>query len=164
MARWTETWLSGLGAAGVDTRPDGWKGRRLGLPPEGAGSVATTGSRIAAFAVDSIASGLVVLPFFSDPADSRRGLAGVAALAVMNILLVSLTGRTFGMRLLGLRVAPVAGTDGVPGFLGACIRTALLLLLLPALVFDRDGRGLHDKASGTVVLRTGGTRSFAEDD
>ena len=31
--------------------------------------------------------------------------------------------------------------------------TALLFLLVPALVFDRDGRGLHDRYSDTAVVR-----------
>jgi uncharacterized RDD family membrane protein YckC len=30
----------------------------------------------------------------------------------------------------------------------------LLLLFIPALIWDRDGRGLHDRAAGTVVLHT----------
>jgi uncharacterized RDD family membrane protein YckC len=34
------------------------------------------------------------------------------------------------------------------------VRTALLALFLPAVVTDRDGRGLHDLAAKTVVLRT----------
>jgi hypothetical protein len=28
----------------------------------------------------------------------------------------------------------------------------LLLLLIPALIWDRDGRGLHDKAADSVVV------------
>jgi uncharacterized RDD family membrane protein YckC len=39
-----------------------------------------------------------------------------------------------------------------PGLWRAALRTALLLLLVPALVWDRDGRGLHDKAAGTVLV------------
>ena len=162
MARWTGTWLSGLGAAGVQAPADGWRGRGLGLPPEGTGAVATTGSRVAAFFLDAVASGLVVLPFFTDPYDSRRGLAGVAVLAVMNIVLVSLSGQTFAMRLLGIRVHALRGGSGRPSLLAALVRTALLTLLLPALIFDRDGRGLHDRAAGTVVVRTRSARSFGE--
>jgi uncharacterized RDD family membrane protein YckC len=33
------------------------------------------------------------------------------------------------------------------------VRTLLLLLLVPALVFDKDLRGLHDKAARTIVIR-----------
>jgi uncharacterized RDD family membrane protein YckC len=33
------------------------------------------------------------------------------------------------------------------------VRTVLLCLVIPAFIWDRDGRGLHDKAAGTVVVR-----------
>jgi len=33
------------------------------------------------------------------------------------------------------------------------VRTVLLFLLVPAVVFDRDGRGLHDRLSDTAVVR-----------
>jgi uncharacterized RDD family membrane protein YckC len=32
-------------------------------------------------------------------------------------------------------------------------RTALLCLLVPAVIFDRDGRGLHDRLTDTAVVR-----------
>jgi len=35
----------------------------------------------------------------------------------------------------------------------AIVRTLLLFLLVPAVIWDRDGRGLHDRASGTAVVR-----------
>ena len=167
MARWTGTWLSGLGAAGVDLQPDGWRGRRLGLPPEGPGSLATTGSRVAAFLVALMAGGLLgglVNSFVADPTPLQRTLAGNGAFALEVLVLTALTGQSLGMKLIGIRVARLADPAGAPGFLPAAVRLALLCLLLPALVFDRDGRGLHDKAAGTAVLRATGTSSFAEDD
>ena len=33
------------------------------------------------------------------------------------------------------------------------MRTALLLLVIPAVIFDPDQRGLHDKVVGTVLVR-----------
>jgi hypothetical protein len=33
------------------------------------------------------------------------------------------------------------------------LRTVLLLLVIPALVWDRDGRGLHDRLSRAVQVR-----------
>jgi len=33
------------------------------------------------------------------------------------------------------------------------VRSALLCLVIPAVVWDRDGRGLHDTAAGTVLVR-----------
>jgi hypothetical protein len=33
------------------------------------------------------------------------------------------------------------------------LRTVLLLLVIPAVIWDRDGRGLHDKAVHAVQVR-----------
>lgn len=166
MARWTGTWLSGLAAAGVETGArDGWRGRRLGLPPEGSGAVATTGSRAAAFLLDIVVAGLIgglVNVLVNDPTPGQRAFAANGAFALEVVLLTALTGQSIGMRVLGIRVARLADLDAPPGFLPAAVRTALLMLLLPALVLDGDGRGLHDKAAGTVVLRTRDARSFAD--
>jgi uncharacterized RDD family membrane protein YckC len=45
--------------------------------------------------------------------------------------------------------------SGLPRWPAIVVRTGLLLLVLPAVVYDRDGRGLHDRAAGTVVVRAG---------
>ncbi|MCW2751582.1 MAG: putative rane protein, partial [Aeromicrobium sp.] len=37
--------------------------------------------------------------------------------------------------------------------LRAVVRTAMLCLLVPAVIFDRDGRGLHDRLTDTAVVR-----------
>ena len=34
------------------------------------------------------------------------------------------------------------------------MRTVLLFLVIPAVVWDRDGRGLHDKIAHTVIVAT----------
>jgi uncharacterized RDD family membrane protein YckC len=39
------------------------------------------------------------------------------------------------------------------GLLGGAIRAFLLCLVIPAVVYDRDRRGLHDKAAQTIVVR-----------
>ena len=36
----------------------------------------------------------------------------------------------------------------------AVVRTVLLCLLVPALLVDADGRGLHDRLTQTAVVRT----------
>ena len=165
MARWTGTWLSGLAAAGVDRHGEGsWAGRRLGLPPEGPGAVATTGSRVAALVVDVIVGALIgglVNVYLDDPTSLQRTLATNGAFAAQVIVLQALTGQSIGMRLVGIRVARRADPEGPPGLLPVAVRTALIFLVLPAVLLDRDGRGLHDKAGGTVVLRAKGSRSFA---
>lgn len=159
MARWTGTWLSGLSAAGADRRPEGfWPGRGFGLPESGPGAVATTGSRVGALVVDLLAGALIgafVSGLLDDPTSVQRSLVANGAFAVQVIVLQSLTGQSIGMRLLGIRVARLADPRDVPGFVPVAVRTALIFLVVPALLLDRNGRGLHDKAAGTVVLRGG---------
>jgi uncharacterized RDD family membrane protein YckC len=53
--------------------------------------------------------------------------------------------------LLHLRVLRPDGQ--LAGFGAALMRTVLLGMVIPALIWDRDGRGLHDRASGVVVVR-----------
>jgi uncharacterized RDD family membrane protein YckC len=93
--------------------------------------------------------------------DSRLGLADEAAFAVHVLVATALTGQSLGKLVLGIRVVRLEDRAGPPGFLPAAIRTALLMLVIPAVIIDRDGRGLHDKAAGTLVVRTRDARPFA---
>jgi uncharacterized RDD family membrane protein YckC len=121
------------------------RGQRLGLPAAGPGSIAGFGSRLLAFVVDAVMCDLVALLVFED-------LAWVTVVFLVEVLLLTwLQGASAGQRLLRLRIVRL---DGRPVGLGtATMRTALLALLVPVLIWDRDGRGLHDRAAGTVLLR-----------
>nr|WP_255669850.1 RDD family protein [Aeromicrobium wangtongii] len=66
-------------------------------------------------------------------------------------LLSGLLGRSIGKRVMGLRLENRNGQPiGVPR---ALLRTALLCLVLPAIVMTEDKRGLHDLAAGSRVVR-----------
>ena len=157
MARWQGTWLTGLGSAGLGQGTQGeWRGQRLGLPEGGPGSVASFGAKAGAFVVDVLLAGLagsLVNVVVTDPSDVQRNAAGYLAFAVLYVGSLALTAQTPGMRLVGLRVLPLTGTRLALGLVPALLRTAVLATLVPALVSDRDARGLHDKAAGTVVVR-----------
>ena len=56
-----------------------------------------------------------------------------------------------GHRLLGLKVVRLDGSDAGP--VRGTVRSVLLSLAVPALVWDRDQRGLHDRFVGTVLRR-----------
>jgi hypothetical protein len=56
------------------------------------------------------------------------------------------------MYLAGLRVIRVSA-DAPIDPLRILGRTALLCLFVPALIFDRDGRGMHDRLTDTAVVR-----------
>ncbi len=67
------------------------------------------------------------------------------------ILFVGFFGYSIGHRVLRMQVQTL---DGRPaGFLTAAIRSVLICLVIPALIFDPDQRGLHDRARGTVLVR-----------
>ena len=58
--------------------------------------------------------------------------------------------------MLGYQQRPrvVVRLDGKPvNLLQALGRTLLICLVVPPLVFNRDNRGLHDLAFGTIALR-----------
>ena len=83
---------------------------------------------------------------------SQRGAVGVGVFAVMTVVLLSTIGQTIGMRVLHMRVVP-AGRLRMPWPVALLIRTLLLIAFIPAVIFDRDSRGLHDRISGTAVIR-----------
>lgn len=71
--------------------------------------------------------------------------------ALEHFLLVSTLGYTVGHRIFDIEVRRLDGH--VPGLIKALIRTALVILVIPALIFNRDNRGLHDLAAGTLILK-----------
>ena len=126
--------------------PSRYPGERLGFPDEGRGSVARPGRRIIALVIDWGLAILVGLPFFHNDA-----WANLAIFVVMQIVFIPTIGGSIGHRLLGLRVVAISG-----GWIGPwrpIVRTLLLAIVLPALVWDSDQRGFHDKIAGTVLLR-----------
>lgn len=130
----------------------GYRGQQLGLPEEGPGSIARPGRRLGALAVDwgmsiLIASQLITQGYKA-PATSNWALL---VFFLMSVLTVGTIGFTPGKRLFGLRVVEV--TTGQVKPLRALLRCVLLCLAVPALVWDRDGRGLHDRLAGTVEVR-----------
>lgn len=140
--RWAGSWLSGVPAPdGAQTYP----GERLGLPETGSGSVATIGRRLLALLADWLLCMVIALAAF------RSQFWTLPVFAAETYLLTALTGVTVGKRLLGIRVMRLGG--GPAGFGWALVRTVLLLAVVPALVTDRDLRGLHDRAANTVVVR-----------
>ncbi len=132
-----------------------YPGRPFGLPVEGPGSVAGWGRRVAALFVDWFAS-LAIAGLLSEPLgwDTARGrsLGPILVLFVVTSLLVGLLGTSLGHRLLGVRVARLDGRT-VVGIPRAMLRSLLLCLVIPAVIYDKDRRGLHDLAAGTIVVR-----------
>lgn len=159
MARWTGTWLQGPEVTLGELRnPDSYPGERLGLPREGVGSLASFSARLGAFGIDIVASALIARllnVWVQDPSPVQRQAASVVVLTVEQLLLVALTGQTLGMKLLDLRVLRFKDSSRPPGMVWSAVRTLVLMLTLGlAGFFTKNGRGLHDLAAGSVVVRT----------
>ncbi|MFB7515924.1 RDD family protein [Streptomyces sp. NPDC056144] len=146
------SWLSGPRAAAEQAGVDfGYRGQQLGLPEEGPGSIARPGRRLGALAVDWALCLLIAYGLITDSYTQATGNWALALLFVVSVLTVGTVGSTPGKRLFGLGVVSVNG--GRLGILRVVLRSALVCLAIPALIWDRDGRGLHDRLSGAVQVR-----------
>lgn len=128
---------------------------------------AFVGRRLVGIGLDWVLCLLISSALLTDPAFQPEGASAVERLllagapfatlavwAAQHLVLVASLGTTIGHRVVGLRVVR---EDGAPfvGVLKAAVRTALLALVIPAVVWGPDGRGLHDRAAGTRIVRIG---------
>ena len=67
------------------------------------------------------------------------------------LVLTSFGGATAGHRIVGLKVVRFAD-GGAPSPIQALIRTILLVLVVTAITYDDNGRGVHERLSGTALL------------
>ena len=133
-----------LTAPTADSTP-AYPGQRFGLPEHGPGSVASMPRRILALFIDWLLSMLIAYWL------THSQFWTIAVFAVEVYVLTATTGFTVGKRLAGIRTIRTDGS--LVGFKWSLVRTAILLTVIPPLLTDRDLRGLHDRASDTVVVR-----------
>ncbi|MET8409809.1 RDD family protein [Streptomyces sp. NPDC005195] len=146
------SWLSGPRAAMEDSGAElGYRGEQLGLPEHGPGSIARPGRRLGALAVDWALCMVIAYGLLTDGYGQATGNWALLVFFALGVLTVGTVGFTPGKRLFGLRIVPEGGGRLNP--LRALLRTALLCVAVPALVWDRDGRGLHDRLARTVEVR-----------
>lgn len=103
------------------------------------------GARLGAFLLDALMCDLIAFGLL-------RNITWVTPIFALEVVVLTAFGSaSAGQRLRRLRVVRLDGSRVGP--VRALARTFLLCLLVPALIWDRDGRGLHDKATGTVLVR-----------
>jgi uncharacterized RDD family membrane protein YckC len=133
-----------------DIPPSTYPGERLGLPEEGVGSIGRLGRRVVALLVDWAIANVIAL--LAGPyASTAQSWATLGIFALMQVIFIPTVGGSIGHRLLGMRVVPIRG--GWVGLWRPVLRTLLLVVVIPALVWDSDQRGFHDKVAGTVLIR-----------
>ncbi|MFH5823340.1 RDD family protein [Georgenia sp. AZ-5] len=108
--------------------------------------VASMGRRLVALFVDWGIATAISAGFFQN-----HPMATLAIFALMTWLMLSTLSATIGHAIAGLAVRTPGG--GFAGPLRALVRTVGLCLVIPAVVWGPDGRGLHDMWAGTVITR-----------
>lgn len=152
MARWIESWLP-RAPAGSPVNA-GHSGEKFGLPADGANATASFGRRLGAIFVDWMIAYFLTLAFLGVDAlgEPNTSWTILGVWYLLTVLPTAIFGMTAGMVALGLRVArtDMARFVGVPR---ALLRTFLIALIIPPLARDDDGRGWHDRATTTIVIR-----------
>ena len=133
-----------------DLEPSRWPGERLGLPNTGSGSVGRVGRRLAAIAIDWASAMLIALLFTPYESVAYTWVVPLV-FAVLQIVFIPTIGGSIGHRLLGMHLVSLTG--GWIGLWRPVVRTLLLMIVLPAVVWDSDQRGFHDKIANTVLIR-----------
>lgn len=149
------SWLLGPKAALEQQGMDfGYPGKRLGMPETGVGSIARMGRRIAALSIDWLTSNLLVAAFFTNLTygETRFSITTLVVFVLQTIFFTTVIGASFGQQILGVGIRNVSGAK--LALIPTIVRTLLLALVFPPLIWDRDGRGLHDKLARSVAVRT----------
>ncbi|WP_291052166.1 RDD family protein [Herbiconiux sp.] len=126
--------------------PSQWPGERLGFNREGHGSVARPGRRIAGLLIDFAFCYVIYFAFFFG-----NDWASLVIFMIEQIVLLVTLGGGIGHLVLGMRLVRLDG--GYAGWWRPILRTVLLVLIIPAVIWDSDQRGLHDVFSGTVLVK-----------
>ncbi|MEY4970329.1 MAG: hypothetical protein RLZZ277_560 [Actinomycetota bacterium] len=115
------------------------------------------GRRALGITIDWLAAYAITLGFFAGSGtllERSRGIGGTVLLvmALEYLILVTLGGSSFGHRIVGLKV--VRFSEGQPATpLQVLVRTVFMVIIITAITFDENGRGINERLSNTVLVR-----------
>jgi uncharacterized RDD family membrane protein YckC len=113
------------------------------------------GRRFAALMVDWLACYFIVAATAGGIGKMapNRSITVLGLFFVEVAILSALQGASLGHKIFGIRI--VRFSDGGPiSPLQALIRTTLLISVIFAITFDENGRGMHERFSGSVLTRS----------
>jgi len=114
----------------------------------------TLGRRFAALMVDWLACYFIVAASTGGlgAMAPNRSLSVLALFFVERAILSALQGATLGHKIFGIRIVRFAD-GGAISPIQALIRSGLLVTVIFAITFDENGRGMHERFSGSVLTR-----------
>ncbi|GDX21494.1 hypothetical protein LBMAG08_07210 [Actinomycetes bacterium] len=115
----------------------------------------TYGRRMAALALDWLACYAIVAAL-SGGVNKMNPNSSLYVLVIFFLevwILITLQGATLGHRLFGMKVVRFED-GGAISLVQALIRTVFLVLVVTAVTFDQNGRGIHERLSGSVLTRS----------
>lgn len=146
------SWIAGPKAALESQGADfGYPGERLGFPESGPGSVSSVGRKAVALMIDWLTAVVIAKALGQSLNPQESSLLVLEVFAAQVALSTMLSGASFGQRIMGIGVMTLDKQRLPIGRI--VVRTFLICLVIPAVVYDRDNRGFHDKAVNSVVIR-----------
>jgi len=111
------------------------------------------GRRMLGVLIDWLMSYAIAIGFFVEFGEPSMGVVVFLIFTAQYLLFAALGGATPGHRIVGLKIVRFSD-GGMPTPLQALIRTGLLVLIVTAITFDHNGRGINERLSNTVLVRT----------
>lgn len=111
------------------------------------------GRRMLGVLIDWLMSYAIAIGFFVEFGEPSMGAVVFLIFTAQYLLFAALGGATPGHRVVGLKIVRFSD-GGMPTPLQALIRTGLLVLIVTAITFDHNGRGINERLSNTVLVKT----------
>jgi uncharacterized RDD family membrane protein YckC len=121
--------------------------------PEGV----SLGRRLAAISIDWLSSYAIAFAFLAGGGTYSERVVGTRLTTPLVFvaeyaILIALTGASFGHRLMRLKVVNI-NNGAIPSLRQVLIRTGLMAIVITAITYDEDGRGIHERFSQTKLAR-----------
>ncbi len=111
------------------------------------------GRRMLGVLIDWLMTHAIAIGFFVEFGDSSMGAVVFLVFTAQYLIFAALGGATPGHRIIGLKIVRFSD-GGMPTPVQALIRTSLLILIVTAITFDQNGRGINERLSNTVLVKT----------
>lgn len=113
----------------------------------------TLGRRLAAITLDWLACYAIVAALSGGIGHMSGFKPEVLLLFFAEVwVLTALTGSSLGQRIFGLKVVRFVDSGAI-SVKAALLRTFFLVLVVTAVTYDENGRGIHERISKTVLIR-----------